>query len=153
MQSIVFACVKVCVYTCCMCWPSTRVSRYLSNSSSFFTASSEILGAPGKHTNTTLILSLLPCRIEDRQRQNKERVKCNLCSILWYILYVFCTRKSHKNGLKRNIGDVLVNSYAVIMFLILALNKFRAFPVNIKLRQPASSQTGEKTTEITSIEG
>lgn len=41
--------------------PSTRDSRYLLSSASFLTASSDTLGAPGKHTNTTLMLSRLPC--------------------------------------------------------------------------------------------
>lgn len=41
--------------------PSTRDSRYLLSSVSFLTASSDTLGAPGKHTNTTLMLSRLPC--------------------------------------------------------------------------------------------
>lgn len=44
----------------CVLSPSTRVSRYLSRSSSLFRASSDTLGAPGKVTNTTLMLSLLP---------------------------------------------------------------------------------------------
>lgn len=40
--------------------PSTLPSRYLSKSASFFTASGETFGAPGKQINTTLILSRLP---------------------------------------------------------------------------------------------
>ena len=40
--------------------PSTLLSRYLSNSSSFFTASGDTLGAFGKQINITLMLSRLP---------------------------------------------------------------------------------------------
>lgn len=40
--------------------PSTLLSRYLSNSSSFFTASDDTLGEFGKQTNITLMLSRLP---------------------------------------------------------------------------------------------
>lgn len=40
--------------------PSTLLSRYLSNSASFFTASGDTLGAFGKQINITLMLSRLP---------------------------------------------------------------------------------------------
>lgn len=40
--------------------PSTLLSRYLSNSASFFTASGNTLGAFGKQINITLMLSRLP---------------------------------------------------------------------------------------------
>ena len=49
--------------------PSTRLSRYLSSSCSLFTASADTLGPPLKHTSTTLILSLLPCKHTQRERE------------------------------------------------------------------------------------
>ncbi len=52
--------------------PSTRDSRYLSNSASFFTASSDTWGAFGKQTNTILILSRLPWR---RKRKKTDGYK------------------------------------------------------------------------------
>lgn len=102
-------CNRVCyvyVYMCCVCWPSTRVSRYLSNSSSFFTASSEILGAPGKHTSTTLMLSLLPCRNDDRQRRNKHRER-EIQSMQYTTSICSCDARNSLSH-RRDTGEVLV---------------------------------------------
>lgn len=49
--------------------PSTRDSKYLSNSASFFTASSETLGAFEKQTNTILMLSRLPYVTKKKKKE------------------------------------------------------------------------------------
>lgn len=54
--------------------PSTRDSKCLSSSASFFTASSETLGAFEKQTSTILMLSRLPY-ITEREEEKKRKKK------------------------------------------------------------------------------
>lgn len=63
--------------------PSTLLSRYLSNSASFFTASGDTLGAFGKQISITLILSRLPWK-----RKKLEK-------LVWVLLFVTWKLRLH----------------------------------------------------------
>lgn len=65
--------------------PSTRDSKYLSSSASFFTASSETLGAFEKQTSTILMLSRLPYVTKEKEE---------LGSLILFLIFLF---QSHFN--------------------------------------------------------